>query len=57
MGEKHHLINVAEITKMLKDHNSLPTHITKEALTNLVRLVNIKIVRTSDLTALDFPGF
>ena len=57
MGEKHHLINVAEITKMLKDHNSLPQHITKEALANLVRLVNTKIVKRSDLTALDFAGF
>ena len=42
---------------MLKDHGSLPSHITKEALMSLIRKVNTRIVRRSDLTALDFPGF
>jgi hypothetical protein len=42
---------------MLKDHNSMPKQINKEALTNITRLVNTQIVKRSDLTALDFEGF
>lgn len=57
MGQKLHSINVAEITKMLKDHNSIPKFITKETLAQIVRLVNTKITKQSTLTALDFNGF
>jgi len=57
MGEKLHSINVAEITKMLKEHNSIPKFISKEVLTSLIRLINTQITKQSTLTALDFPGF
>lgn len=57
MGQKLLSINVAEITKMLKDHDSIPKLITKETLAQIVRLVNTKITKQSTLTALDFNGF
>jgi len=42
---------------MLKEHNSIPRLLSKETLTAIVRLVNTKITKQSDLTALDFNGF
>jgi len=48
-------INVAELSKLLRDHDSsLPS---KDELQTIVRLLNMKLVKRSDLTALDYGGF
>lgn len=43
------MINVAEVTKMLKDHSTFPSLINKQELTQLFRLINTKMFSRSDL--------
>lgn len=42
-------MNVAEMTKMLKDHNTFPNLINKDELQTLFRLINTKIFNKNDL--------
>jgi hypothetical protein len=49
LGEKLNTINVAEITKLLKDHGTYPTLISKEEIQHLFRLINTKLFSKSDL--------
>jgi hypothetical protein len=57
LGDKHNTINLAEILKMLKDHDFDKNYMTKEELAAIIRLVNFKKIFKSDLTALNYPGF
>lgn len=41
MGKKTSQINLAELTKMLKEHNTYPTLLTRDELASLIRLVNM----------------
>jgi hypothetical protein len=49
-------ISLAEITKMLRDHNTYPQLLTKDELASLIRLINMqtKSENSSDLTMLDW---
>jgi len=55
--DKAETMNMAEITKFLKDHGFTQKHITKEELPALIRLINLKKVKRFDLTALTYSGF
>lgn len=57
LNDKHNTINLAELLKLLKDHDFDKRYITKEELAAIIRLVNFKITKKSDLTAMDYPGF
>jgi len=48
---------MAELTKLLKDHNTFPKMISKEQLAALIRVVNTKICNRYDLSAMDYDGF
>ena len=50
-------INVAELSKLLRDHDFKPSQVNKDQLQSLVRLINLKINKRADLSALDFVGF
>ena len=50
-------MNFAEMTKLLKDHQTFPSLITKEELQALFRLINMKLCNRSDLQALDYDGY
>ena len=54
---KLHTINMAEITRMLKDHNTYPSQITKEEIATLIRMINVKLYNKFDTSALDYEGF
>lgn len=56
MGKKTSQINLAELTKMLKDHNTYPTLLSREELASLIRLVNMHTAQdnSSDLAMLDY---
>lgn len=41
MGKKTSQINLAELTKMLKDHNTYPTLLTRDELASMIRLINM----------------
>lgn len=43
MNERSQTISIAEMTKLLKDHNSFPSLISKDELSALFRLVNAKL--------------
>lgn len=42
MGRKTSQINLAELTKMLKEHNTYPTLLTRDELASLIRLINVR---------------
>ena len=54
---KLHTINMAEITKILKDHDTYPQLINKEEISVLIRMINTKLYNKFDTSALDFDGF
>jgi len=55
--EKADTVNMAELSKFLKDHGFSKQHLTKEELTALIRLINLKKIKSFDLSALSYPGF
>lgn len=57
LNEKLNTINVAELTKLLKEHDFDKRYLTKEELAAIIRLVNFKKINKSDLTALTYAGF
>ena len=57
LKEKTDTINIAELAKMLKDHDVNKHMFSKEDLAQLVRLVNFNIIKRHDLTAIDYNGF
>jgi len=40
MGKKTSQINLAEVTKILKEHNTFPMLINKDEIAALIRLIN-----------------
>ena len=59
LGKKMSQINLAELTKMLKDHNTYPTLISKDELAALVRQINMHSNQdnSSDLAMVDYNQF
>lgn len=57
LNDKHNTINLAELLKLMKDHDFDKRYITIEELGAIIRLVNFKKINKSDLTAMDYPGF
>ena len=57
LNEKHNTINLAEALKLLKDHDFNKRYITKEEVAAIIRLVNFKKIKKSDLTAMNYHGF
>lgn len=59
MGKKTSQINLAELTKMLKDHNTYPTLLSRDELASLIRLINMHSAQanSSDLAMLDYNQF
>lgn len=59
LGQKTHTINLAEVTKMLREHNTYPTLLSKEEIATLVRLINLNSAEqfktSSDLQMLEYP--
>ena len=55
--EKNDTINMAELTRFLKDHGFGYKNISKEQLAVLIRLINFKKINRYDLTALPYNGF
>jgi hypothetical protein len=56
MKGKTSQINLAEITKILKDHNTFPTLISKDEIASLIRLINMgsNAQNASDIAMLDY---
>lgn len=50
-------INLAEVNKMLRDHDFTQQMINKDQLQQLIRLLNSKLYKRLDLSALDFGAF
>jgi hypothetical protein len=59
MGKKTSQINLAEITKILKDHNTYPQLISKDEIASLIRLINThsNAENSNDITMLDYTQF
>lgn len=57
LNDKLNTINLAELIKLLKDHDLGKEYMTREELTAIIRLVNFKKILKSDLTALNYAGF
>lgn len=57
MNNRSHTISMAEVTKLLKDHNAFPTMINKDELAALFRLVNSKLFNSKDIQELDYPAY
>ena len=57
LNAKHNTINLAELIKLLHDHDLGKEYLTKEELSAIIRLVNFKKIHKSDLTALTYAGF
>ena len=49
LNERSQTISLAEVTKLLKDHNAFPNLINKDELQTLFKLVNVKICGKLDL--------
>ena len=49
LGDKYNTMNLAEMTKMLRDHDTYPQLISKEQLQCLFRLINTKVANSNDL--------
>eukprot|EP01022_Parablepharisma_sp_SALTPOND_P028665 TRINITY_DN71377_c2_g1_i1.p3 TRINITY_DN71377_c2_g1~~TRINITY_DN71377_c2_g1_i1.p3 ORF type:complete len:558 (+),score=149.58 TRINITY_DN71377_c2_g1_i1:4544-6217(+) len=56
LREKAEVITIAEVTKMLKDHNVDSYMLSRDELATILRLVNMKANR-NDITTLAFEGF
>ncbi len=55
---KKQTINNAELSRMLKDHDLMYSHISREELITLVRLINLAVPeKRSDLTSLPWESF
>lgn len=56
MKQKVSQISQAEITKMLKEHNTYPLLISKDEIASLIRLLNMKSNNTNkmDIAFLDY---
>ena len=59
LGKKTQQINLAEITKILKDHNTYPLLISKDEIASLIRLINMHsdTENSNDLAMLDYTQF
>ena len=59
MKGKTSQINLAEVTKILKDHNTFPTLITKDEIASLIRLINMQSnsANANDIAMLDYNQF
>lgn len=57
LKEKLNTISMAEIIKMLKDHNITYRMLTQSELASFIRLINFKLIHKNDLTALTYDGF
>ena len=58
MAQAPQIITAAEMTKMLKEHNHMPQLISKEEITQLIKLINTQFARKrSGLLNLDFQGY
>ena len=56
MNKQQEHITLAELTKMFKDHDAYPQVLSKEDLTNLVRIINQKDHQPS-LNQLDYQRY
>lgn len=56
LGKKKDTINHPEITKMLKEHNTYPSLITKDEIASLIRLLNMHSnnENSNELAMLDY---
>ena len=50
-------MSMAEMTKLLKDHETYPQLLNKDELQQLFRLINTKVVNRNDLQALEYNGY
>lgn len=59
MEKKTSQINTAEVTKILKDHNTYPNLISKHEIHSLIRLINMNSNsdNSNDITMLDYSQF
>lgn len=59
MGLKTQQINLPEVTKMLRDHDTFPQLLKKDELQQLFRLINMASAGSdaSSLAMLDYPQF
>ena len=57
LSDKMNRISMAELTKMLKDHDIGKHMVSKEELGTLIRLVNVKTTQKRELIGLSFEGF
>jgi len=59
MGRKTEQINLAEVTKILKEHNTFPNLISKDEISSLIRLINIHSNQenSNDIAMLDYGQF
>jgi hypothetical protein len=59
MLNKTSQINVAEVTNILKDHNTYPTLISKDEIQALIRLINMHSnnENSNDIYMLDYSQF
>lgn len=59
VGKKAQQINLPEITKMLREHSTYPTLITKDEIASLIRLLNMhsNTENSNELAMLDYNQF
>ena len=60
MKGKTSQINLAEVTKILKEHNTFPTLISKDEIASLMRLINMQQPdneHANDIAMLDYHQF
>lgn len=60
MKGKTSQINLAEVTKILKEHNTFPTLISKDEIASLMRLINMQQPEnehSNDIAMLDYHQF
>ena len=60
MKAKNSQINLADVTNILKDHNTFPMLITKDEVSALIRLINVSASDrpvTDDIMSLDYNQF
>jgi len=59
MGRKTSQINLAEVTKLLRDHDTYPKLVSKDELSSLMRLINMQSTaeNSSDLAMLDYSQY
>ena len=59
MGKKTSQINQAEITKLLRDHDTYPKLVSKDEVQSLMRLINMQsnAANASDIAMLDYSQY